>query len=1041
MAVTRNSAAANAANGSGAAANTNNGVVKAEAKINLSKLAQLSCEELEQCIRDEQLKDLDKRRLIFRQRKQRQPTDIDETFTNAIVKECRRLLAEPMPDHVMTNTGVITDTDGIPLPVIMVTSQPGIRSDTDGANDNLIISLKRSVSPPIALHHQDANTSPNEELGDPSHQPRVATSPPAPASLPPAEHNPEAQSATASTATAVGIDNGDKGKRRERKEDEPRPGALTKEQLRLLRDKNSELEKWIADKAREWNVSNLTIISNMGIDNRERRARNFWNIFQTVFWSNVVNEHERKRHEDPSTPDLDGEAVARECHDQYATLKLPDDQVVISEDEVEEINRRRQEIVEEYERMEQEEELRFREGNTAGLMRQARRELSLHAQWFALRGVLLAGFGVSIDYLDPISHTLNFSFAGNDNARKFFDDDEINMTQIIYDFETYCREGELKDRHRGNKHRDVQGALRHAMETKSGDKRKSAISEMLRRIWSKCICEDVAALEDATGLQATRLRWDEWADDFIKKHHRLVGWPADVTWPSGPAPYGSIDRGRSGKLLGDALLAEEGRQIRAEPWTKEEIKLANSAPRHRLMKDPAWLCIPIIVDQDDKPLLTIGQVDEQTVACANYSKNALERKVQGQGRKRKAGDGEDESDDSDGEQSADGKRVGMETDDGGEEVVGKRRKGKKGKKVAKAHNVEVERSKKVKKPKTVSKEYIEDSDHEEIHMVGSGEGPSINTGAPPQPADTRMPTHKVKPRPIGLAAQVNDDSVILERENVGGLAGGGSLLPLVHPPSQSLAAQGLTQEPGVGGVYSKGYQQGYAADIDGGWDHASGGGPVMAAFPLGVPDAAGVYPQGAPHGGEAYGAHAPVDRAGSRPPSRAQSRPPSRNGPSPFVGQGYEGIGAALGHHRYVPVPMPAGRVRPRSTSVEPPQRFVEGPVYHPQYAPPPPPPTARPIQRMANYIPPGMAQNMLPERTMLNRAMTYVDPSQTYDMHGSHRYNVDIRGQGVSGSTGRGYYSGQQGTYEGRSQWYGYEYGDRLGPVREEKGYENVHK
>jgi len=63
-----------------------------------------------------------------------------------------------------------------------------------------------------------------------------------------------------------------------------RPGPLNKEQIQILRAKYTELEAWIAQMALKWNVNPLTITTNMGIDNWECRQKNFWNIFQTVWW-------------------------------------------------------------------------------------------------------------------------------------------------------------------------------------------------------------------------------------------------------------------------------------------------------------------------------------------------------------------------------------------------------------------------------------------------------------------------------------------------------------------------------------------------------------------------------------------------------------------------------------------------------------------------------------------------------------------------------------------------------------------------------------
>jgi len=56
--------------------------------------------------------------------------------------------------------------------------------------------------------------------------------------------------------------------------------------MAILGDKHNEIQEWIALTSKEWNVSPLTITTNMGMDTRESRAACFWNKYQSVFWSN-----------------------------------------------------------------------------------------------------------------------------------------------------------------------------------------------------------------------------------------------------------------------------------------------------------------------------------------------------------------------------------------------------------------------------------------------------------------------------------------------------------------------------------------------------------------------------------------------------------------------------------------------------------------------------------------------------------------------------------------------------------------------------------
>ncbi|KIJ23231.1 hypothetical protein M422DRAFT_276243, partial [Sphaerobolus stellatus SS14] len=240
------------------------------------------------------------------------------------------------------------------------------------------------------------------------------------------------------------------------------------------------------------------------------------------------------------------------------------------------------------------------------------------------------------------------------------------------------------------------------MEMKSGDKRKSAISELLRRIWRQ-----------ATGRQSNKLRWDEWAEDFVIARQCLVGWPADVTWPSGPAPYSSIDRGRGGRLLGEALLAEAGREIRIEKWTDEDITLTNSKPRSRLDKDLNWQKIAVIVDQEGNPLLTIGQIDEQAVLREKYIKDDHEKAASnGTGRRKRKGGAER----SEGE--GDGDEKGLNQDE--EEPKAKKPKTKlKNAKAAGASQPPGRRTRKTAQPKL--KTVIDDSDIESTDDRTAGE--------------------------------------------------------------------------------------------------------------------------------------------------------------------------------------------------------------------------------------------------------------------------------------------------------------------------------
>ncbi|KIJ24540.1 hypothetical protein M422DRAFT_274646 [Sphaerobolus stellatus SS14] len=260
-----------------------------------------------------------------------------------------------------------------------------------------------------------------------------------------------------------------------------RPGTLTQEQLQLLRDKMMELERWILEMANLWNVSPITITTNMGIDNRERRATNFWNVFQAVFWHRVIEANEALAVDGEDPPKLDTEEVHRKCREEYIRVREINEDA--STEEVVMQENKKAEIMVAYQALQQPDVLEYHEGSTASLMKQARKEFTLRAGWFASRGVLLGGFGVSTDPRDPVSHTLHFVFAGSDIARQFFEEKETNMGEFLYDFETYCAQGEMKERRR-KADLDPDSLRQFGGHKKADDVRKQN-SALLRQTWRR----------------------------------------------------------------------------------------------------------------------------------------------------------------------------------------------------------------------------------------------------------------------------------------------------------------------------------------------------------------------------------------------------------------------------------------------------------------------------------------------------------------------------------------------------------------------------
>ncbi|KIJ45364.1 hypothetical protein M422DRAFT_251137 [Sphaerobolus stellatus SS14] len=227
------------------------------------------------------------------------------------------------------------------------------------------------------------------------------------------------------------------------------------------------------------------------------------------------------------------------------------------------------------------------------------------AAWFAARGDLLRGFGASGDPRDPVSHTLNFMFAGSDIVRKFLEEDETNMAEFLYDFQTYCRQGLLKEhRHKGKIN---PGTIRdYGGKKKKPDDIRKENSVLLRLLWKQSMNET-----------CSKVPWDDWAYECIRKHKKMFGWPDDVTWPSGPKAYSTIPRGDSACNLRAALLAAPERKVRMVDWDKEEKQLDEDLLHCAHGTDPSWLDIPLIVSQSGLVLLRIGDIDSQ--ACEHAS--------------------------------------------------------------------------------------------------------------------------------------------------------------------------------------------------------------------------------------------------------------------------------------------------------------------------------------------------------------------------------------------------------------------------------------
>ncbi|KIJ39772.1 hypothetical protein M422DRAFT_257366 [Sphaerobolus stellatus SS14] len=591
-----------------------------ERPADLAGIANASPEELQAHIEHERAMELASLRAIARKAKKKLPDELPESFTNDVIQTCLRHLQEhglSTTEPVVASTSAATSEAASLLPASVV--QPTTIKPCDDGVSNYAIPV---VSPGAASMDLDFNDE-NEDTVRPSYCLNIdnSTAPLIPAGegdklsptlaersgnddVPP---NVELALNDAQTPPSTNFGHNDDTDplppSNSSKEPVKRPGALTKEQLQTLRKKSEELDRYIEEMAQKFRVNAATITANMGLDNPQRRVLNFWNVFQSVFWRRVIDEQSALLGEDFDPEDLDAEAIQGECSAGYATLKLNDPD--LTDEQLEERKAQREEIRWEYNRQQEQEEVQYREGQTAALMRQARREFTMRSKWYAARGVVIGGWGVSIDPYDPTSRTLSFVFVGSDAGHRYFEEQEVDISRLLYEFENFCSLGDMEARKR--KGCNIRETLQANLQSKSNDKRKLAISEMMRMKW-----------HEATGEQVTKIPWDDWCLRMIEHHQRTVGWPASVPWPSGPKPYSAIDRGKDGRTLAKAFTEPEGKDIRIEGWNEEEIALANAVPESQRADNMKWLKIALVVDDAGEHLLTIGDIKAQAKVRVEY---------------------------------------------------------------------------------------------------------------------------------------------------------------------------------------------------------------------------------------------------------------------------------------------------------------------------------------------------------------------------------------------------------------------------------------
>ena len=74
---------------------------------------------------------------------------------------------------------------------------------------------------------------------------------------------------------------------------------------------------------------------------------------------------------------MDIDALHKQCRAEYQELRAFDDNDNIREEELEHLKQRKEEIITAYEEIQGEEDLEYKEGSTAALMKRARKEFTM----------------------------------------------------------------------------------------------------------------------------------------------------------------------------------------------------------------------------------------------------------------------------------------------------------------------------------------------------------------------------------------------------------------------------------------------------------------------------------------------------------------------------------------------------------------------------------------------------------------------------------------------------------------------------------------
>ncbi|KIJ30219.1 hypothetical protein M422DRAFT_268271 [Sphaerobolus stellatus SS14] len=558
------------------------------------------------------------------QGKRRKPTEVDANWTNDIVLACRARLASLEAATAATLVPAKVPTTPPIVPPAVAAATPA----ASGSANPLTIVSTPSTPPAAALTPSAPIAIGSTPSESPAGTVAAATAPAlGPPITPPPAVTPAITPAAVPTDSTKQEESGplklfsdlppeDKAVATQVQEVDDvttqhpacRPGALTKEQLRILRAKHAEFDAWVDARAREWEVTPISIWVNMGMHDREKRATSFWNKFQSVFWHRIHNPSDGEK--SAIVDDLDSDGLIPKsllvqlqdrCSREYARLsKYEEDDV--SPEEKEAIIKERKNICDAYDDLHDPNEVQYKEGNTQKLMRQARKEFTSRSLYYSTRGVGVAGWVVSLDPVDATASSANFMFAGSDATRKWFDGHAINMRKTMRDFETSVRYVELQEAKRRA------AGMRHTYlaHCNSNDRRRKEISRMLKEMWSELM--DRAAPH--------HLCWDEWPEDMLLAQSRTVGWPDGVPCP-GREPYKGLERAQHNGVLWKALCRQDGLEVKIESWTAEELEAVRTIPAHEREEHDTWLNIFLVRSHSGESLMTVRDVIEDREQSEN----------------------------------------------------------------------------------------------------------------------------------------------------------------------------------------------------------------------------------------------------------------------------------------------------------------------------------------------------------------------------------------------------------------------------------------